>query len=421
MKAVTRLSVKGLLISAREARTKIISEFLLHITGVVFKRNSPKIIAITGSAGKTTTKDCTAQMLRSMSTMHATPYNSNDRYGVPRTLLDLPNIYNFSTLLAASPKILQRLIFGPPKYDFIVLEMGARLPNTLPRQLQFFRPSISVVTSIAPAHLETLGSLDGVFREKSSLVSALGSEGHAVLCFDDPMVQRMKDLTSAPTTSYGFSPSADVWMEAPVREGSGISTTLHDFHGSVRLQFPRLFNRHHLYAVMAAWSIGLITKMSRAEMANAVQNFAPTHGRGKLISGPLDSLLYDDSYNANPLSMRSAIEAFDSIAGRRRRIIILGDMLELGSASEHWHKEIGEIAGGAGHVLFAIGAHARHYAAAFRSRDPVNKTVEFFSAEDAYATIKREIRPGDAILLKGSHSTGVHKLAGYLEKDWQQD
>jgi UDP-N-acetylmuramoyl-tripeptide--D-alanyl-D-alanine ligase len=360
-------------------------------------------------------------MLRSMSAVHATPYNSNDRYGVPRTLLDLPNIYNFSTLLAATPKILQRLIFGPPKYDFIVLEMGARLPGTLPRQLQFFRPSISVITSIAPAHLETLGSLEGVFQEKSSLVSAVGSEGHAVLCFDDPMVQRMKDLTSAPTTSYGFSPSADVWMEAPEREGSGISTTLHDSHGSVELHFPRLSNRHHLYAVMAAWSVGLITELPRDAMANAVQNFAPTHGRGRVIFGPLDSLLYDDSYNANPLSMRSAIEAFDSIAGQRRRIIILGDMLELGSAGEHLHAEIGGIAGDAGDVLFAIGAHARHYAAAFSSRKPVNKTFEFSAVEDACATIKREIRNGDAILLKGSHSTGVHKLASYLQKDWEQD
>lgn len=418
MTALRRIADGRLANWIRESRTQILTSLLMRAARAALKHDSAKIIAITGSVGKTTTKDCVATLLASNHAVRRTPYNANDRFGVPRTLLDLPNVFNLKTFLLAAPTILKRLAFGLPRAEFIVLEVGAKYPNTLPSQVKFFRPTISVITAIAPAHLSTLGSIEGVYREKSSIVSALPSSGWAVLCYDDPLVRKMQDITSATSLFYGFSPSAGVWMEEPVRCESGLSSVLHDSSGDIRMTFPRLTNRYHLYAIMVAWCVGLLANIPRAAMAETLQHYSPSHGRGTVFEGPFDSLIYDDSYNANPLSMRSAIETFDSLAEGRRRLIVLGDMLELGGEAEYWHEMVGKSAGRIGDILIAIGTHAGHYASGFSSGHPDRRAFLFSNISDACLALKAEMRPGDAILVKGSHGSMVHQLVGYIRSQF---
>lgn len=417
MKILERLFEWKLAQSVGVIRQAAVSSLLLHLSRRALKQEPVRIVAITGSVGKTTTKTCIGMLLGAHYSVRRTSASMNGPVSVPSTLLDIPLVFDLKGFFIASAVLFKRLVSGVPRVNFIVLELGAMLPDTLPTQMKFFTPEISVVTAIAPSHLATLGSIEGVFEEKSSIVSALPPSGHAVLCYDDLLVRKMGGLTAATKFFYGFSPSADVWLEEPLRVKNGLATTLHDKEGTVELSFPHIVSRYHLYAIMAAWCIGLICNIPRASMVEILQDYSPRKRRGTILDGPKNALIYDDSFNANPRSMEAALETFDSVAGARRRVLILGDMLELGGEAAHWHSLIGERAASVGDILIAVGRFADNYISGFKRKKHNGTVFGCVTANDAFAILGGQLKDGDAILVKGSHGSHVHELVERLQQN----
>ncbi|KON82160.2 UDP-N-acetylmuramoyl-tripeptide--D-alanyl-D-alanine ligase [Azoarcus sp. PA01] len=398
-------------------RTEFLAACLRSAAGFEYSRHPVPIVAITGSAGKTTTKECVAAVLASTYTVRSTVGNRNDRTGVPSTLLGLSNLTSLKKFLGATPSLLSRLVRGQPEADYLVLEIAARLPNQIPKQLRVFSPSISIVTSIGPAHLATLGAIENVAKEKGSIVAALPHDGYAILFQDDENVRNMAKLHSGQTLFFGFSSSADVWMDSPRRSGSGLTTVLHDPHGAMEMSFPHLMNRHHLNAVLAAWCVGLIADVPRGVMASIVQDYAPKNGRGTVWTNGNNELFYDDTFNANPLSMRAALETFREIAGDRRRILVLGDMLELGEGSDELHESVGRAAAEVGDVLITAGEYGGSYVKGFTEANRSGSVARCKDGSEIYQALCAERRRNGAVLLKGSHGSGMYKVVSRIKQE----
>lgn len=373
---------------------------------ISYRKHRTPVVAITGSVGKTTTKEFVAKVLASEFNVRHTAGNFNDRPGVMTTVLGVPRIRRIFDLVRTLPRVLQRTI-RPRGADYLVIEISA---GHIELALTVFIPFISVVTAIAPVHLERFGSIEGIIEEKSNLVRGLPENGFAVLCFDDRAVRAMAGLNRGSTVFYGFSPEADVWMDEPERVNGGFATTLHDGSYEARLHFPHLVNRFHLLAVMAAWCVGSIAGIPRHRMRDIVQQLNPTKGRGDVSAGPRGSLLINDSFSASPAAMKASLETFQAVAGDRRRFLVLGEMRELGPDEERFHREVGRYSAGSGDILIAVGERADVYVAEFLAAHPSAPAFHSPDASSAFSILERELREGDAILFKGSHAVGLQDL-----------
>ncbi len=341
---------------------------------------NPRVIAVTGSSGKTGTKDLIAAIVSKRFGVHATPGNLNNHIGLPLTILGMEG-----------------------SEEICVTEMGANHRREIQTLAGIARPDIGVVTNIGPAHLEHFGSLKGVAAAKAELLEALPAEGTAVLPADDDFIEFLKGRTAARTLTFGFSEGADRRITGLERRESGG----YRFRvGDLALEVARP-GRHHVLNAAAAAAVGSIVGVPAGEIAAAILA-APVHeGRGALLD--LAGILFcDETYNSNPASLRAAVEAFLEITASGRRWLVLGDMLELGASSEDLHREAGIYCGRAKvDGIFTIGAEtvALNRAAAEQRKSPEHIT-HFLDAAKLAAYLNELIAPGDAVLVKGSR--GMH-------------
>ena len=341
---------------------------------------NPRVIAVTGSSGKTGTKDLIAAIVAKRFKVHATPGNLNNHIGLPLTILGMDG-----------------------SEDVCVTEMGANHRKEITTLAGIAKPDIGVVTNVGPAHLEYFGSLKGVAAAKAELLEALPEEGTAVLPADDEFVDFLKERTKARTLTFGFSERADrriVNLEK--RDSGGYRFRV----GDVGIEVAR-YGKHHVLNAAAAAVVGSIVGIPPGEIASAVLE-APVHsGRGVLFD--LEGILFfDETYNSNPASLRAAVDAFLEIPVKGRRWLVLGDMLELGSSSAELHREAG-ISCGRAKVdgIFTIGVESveLNRAAAELRKSPEHIT-HFLDAATLAAYLNDLLAPGDAVLVKGSR--GMH-------------
>jgi UDP-N-acetylmuramoyl-tripeptide--D-alanyl-D-alanine ligase len=351
---------------------------------------NPRVIAITGSAGKTGTKDFVAAILARRYCVHATPGNLNNHIGLPLTILGMEG-----------------------SEEICVTEMGANHKKEIKALAGIARPDIGVVTNIGPAHLEFFGSLKGVAAAKAELLEALPSEGIAVLPADDEFIEFLKERTKARTVTFGFSENADRRItNLEKREGGGYCFRV----GDISLEIAR-HGRHHVLNAAAAAVVGLDLGVPPEEIASAVLDAKVNPGRGVLIHiGGI--LFFDDSYNSNPASLRAAVEAFLEIPVEGRRWLVLGDMLELGVMSEDLHREAGVFCGRAKvDGIFTIGAETveLNRAAAGERKSPEHIT-HFLDVAALARYLNDLVAPGDAVLVKGSRGMHMEKIIEAIEK-----
>jgi UDP-N-acetylmuramoyl-tripeptide--D-alanyl-D-alanine ligase len=345
---------------------------------------NPRVIAVTGSSGKTGTKDLIAAIVAKRFNVHSTPGNLNNHIGLPLTILGMDG-----------------------SEDICVTEMGANHRKEIKTLAGIAKPDIGVVTNIGPAHLEHFGSLKGVAAAKAELLEALPGEGTAVLPADDEFVDFLRERTKARTLTFGFSERADrriVNLEK--RESGGYRFRV----GDIGIEIAR-YGKHHVLNAAAAAIVGSIIGVSPEEIAAAVLE-APVHsGRGVLFD--LEGILFfDETYNSNPASLRAAVDAFMEIPARGRRWLVLGDMLELGSSSEDLHREAGVYCGRAKvDGIFTIGAETveLNRAAAGQRKSPEHIT-HFLDAAKLAAYLNELLAPGDAVLVKGSRGMHMEKI-----------
>ncbi len=391
-------------------------------------RERPFIIAVTGSVGKSSTKQLLGAVLRARTTpqVRVTEKNYNNDLGVPLTVFarPAPGRSPLAWLGLLWTGFLHATGLRETGVQTFVFEMGADHPGDLARLTDLAPPSVSVVTAVtpedvdwAPVHAANYPSIDAVAEEKSTLVRRLPPGGTMVLNADDPRVLAMRQKNPAHVLTFGTSPQADVQvvrtqvrMEAtdtgllPV----GLEIRLAILQRAYTLFLPGVFGRSIAFAVAAAAATGLALDLTAEEIVAAcAEEYRPLPGRARLIPGIKGTMLLDDSYNASPVSVLSAMRDLSSMAtdpSRQRKIACLGEMRELGPTSAGLHERIGTEAASLGLDLLCLtGAYAEAYRAGALAAGLAEDRVRLFADTPELALWVQDIlRPGDLVLAKAS-------------------
>ena len=358
------------------------------------RRANASVVAITGSNGKTTTRQLIAGVLVRQYRTLATVGNFNNQIGLPLTLLGLS-----------------------PDHQWAVVELGTNNPGEIERLTEICSPDIGVITNIGPAHLEGLGSLDGVMREKGDLIKGLGRDGKTVLNADDPRVLKLARETKNEVLLYGRSPDAAIRAQE-VKEGEQAISFLLIFGQesiAVRLNSPGHFM---ISNALAAAAVGYLLGLSAATVKKGLETFMPIAGRMNIFHLPNGVHIIDDTYNANPDSMKAALATLNQKDTAGRRIFVAGDMLELGPQAAELHSNIGALAAHSGiHRLYAHGEYAAALAAGAQKQGMLPGDAITGSREEIIEDLKDSLQPDDWVLVKGSRGMAMEKVVQGL-KAW---
>jgi UDP-N-acetylmuramoyl-tripeptide--D-alanyl-D-alanine ligase len=348
------------------------------------------VVAVTGSNGKTTTKELIAAVLGARWNTLKPAGSFNNQWGLPLTLLALG-----------------------PDHGALVVEIGTNQPGEIAALAELAAPTIGVVTVVAAVHTEFLGSLEGVRDEKAGLVKALAPSGVAVLNADDARVASMARDTRARVITYGVASAADLRAMPDVTDGpDGLTFTLERGGELQRVALP-LSGRHNVTNALAAAGAGMALGFTLTELAAGLAAAHPVKGRCVWRTAG-DIRLLDDTYNANPASVRAALDTVAAHRGGSRVVAVLGDMLELGAIAEDAHREIGRYAAGAGvNTVVGMGRHARVLVDAARAAG-VAETRHTETFEDTVAFLVKELIPGDLVLVKGSRGMRMERIVDAL-------
>jgi UDP-N-acetylmuramoyl-tripeptide--D-alanyl-D-alanine ligase len=358
------------------------------------RRSRASVVAITGSNGKTTTRQLTAAVISQQYNTLATAGNFNNQIGLPLTLLGLE-----------------------PDHQWAVVELGTNNPGEIARLAEICTPDIAVITNIGPAHLEGLGSIEGVAREKGSLLNGLRPDGKAVLNADDSRVRQLVRQTAHEVRLYGFAPDAAVRAEDVAEKENGICFTLRlaEERISIRLNSP---GRFMVTNALAAAAVGNLLGVSAADIKAGLEAVEPVSGRMNIHHTPKGIHIIDDTYNANPESMKAALTTLKTMRAGARGIFVAGDMLELGRQAASLHSQVGALAAQSGvSRLYACGKQADSVAAGARNAGLPAADFITGSREEIIEDLIAWLQPGDWVLVKGSRGMAMEKVVKGL-KDW---
>lgn len=429
---------------------KILEFKLKELAKLTIWRYRPKVIAITGSAGKTSTKEAVFAVLNHSADssgrkrrVRKSTGNLNNELGVPLTIISdsseeelklvsrsqpagekklQKTIFWFKTILLAFGRILIKRRSVYP--NVLVLEYGADRPGDIKRLTEIAKPRIGIVTAIGevPVHVEFFSSPETVVREKSKLIENLSVNDFAVLNFDNDIVMKMRERTRGRIVTFGFNEGADVRVtsfenrldnDKPI----GISFKI-EYSGSfIPVIIYGVLGRAHAYAAAAAACVGLIFDLNLVEISEAIsKDYKPVKGRMNLVDGIKETCIIDDTYNASPLSVSEAINTLKDLPGRRK-VAVLGDMLELGEYSVEEHQKVGKMVAGIADMLITVGSRGKFIAeSAGKAGLDKNKILSFDTAIEAGKEVQNLIKPGDLILIKASRGIGLDKIVEEIEK-----
>lgn len=339
-----------------------------------------QVIGVTGSVGKTTTKEITAAVLGARYRILKNEANYNSEVGLPLTLLDLR-----------------------PRHERAVLEMGMYALGEIRLLCQIARPRVGIVTNVGPSHLERLGSLEAIADAKAELVESLPPNGAAILNGDDPRVAAMAKRTSARVLLYGTSAGCDVrGLDLDSRGLEGIAFTLECGGRGTRVQ-THLPGRHILHNALAAAAAGLVEGLALDEVVSALA-VAQVPLRLSVHRARCGATILDDTYNASPSSMMAALDLLAELPGRR--IAVLGDMRELGALEEEGHRSVGQRAAEVAQLIYVVGELGR--LTGEEARLAGHDGVSFWSSkEEAAQDLRQRLEPGDVVLLKASRAMAL--------------
>ncbi len=351
-----------------------------------------QVVGITGSVGKTTTKELTAQVLALHQATLKSPGNYNSEIGLPLSLTRARAYHRFA-----------------------VLEMGFYVPGDITLLCSIARPRVGVVTTIDKVHAERAGSVEAIFRGKAELVEALPEEGVAVLNVDDPWVWKMREHTRARVVGYGLSPQAQVRAsQVQVRGLQGLRFHLHAEGRTFAVETP-LLGKHTVYNALAAVAVARALGVPWETILTALTH-AYLRPRLRPFRGPRGAWILDDAYNAAPRSTRAALDFLAELPGER--IAVLGDMLELGPYEAEGHRDVGLRAGQVVHRLIAVGPRARELARAAVVAGLPEENVRLAEGpDDAWEYLQAWLHPDAVVLVKASRAVGLDRLIRRLQEE----
>ncbi|MEK9183876.1 MAG: UDP-N-acetylmuramoyl-tripeptide--D-alanyl-D-alanine ligase, partial [Patescibacteria group bacterium] len=324
---------------------KIIVTFLRVEARLILWKYKPKILAISGTVGKTSTKEAAALVFSSGFSVRKSEKSYNSEIGVPLTIIGAKSGWRnpFLWLLIFLKGI--KLLFIKNNYPkWLILEMGVDREGDMERLVSYIKPDIAIITAVGavPVHVEYFKESEDILREKAKLVYALKEGGWAILNGDDDEVLNLKIKIKANVLTYGFSAGLDLTASNYKIIRKGVTFKV-DYKGNiVPVRLSNIFGRHHVYTVLASLAAGISQGLNLIKISEILSNIRPLPGRLNLIKGVRKSMIFDDTYNSSPIAVEVAIETLNEFPAKRK-IAVFGDMLELGKYTVEAHKEIGRI------------------------------------------------------------------------------
>jgi UDP-N-acetylmuramyl pentapeptide synthase len=401
----------------------LITTILSWEAALVLKKYKPYIIAVTGSVGKTGTKDAIFQAVSGGTEAARKSQKSfNSELGIPLTILGLENAWHSPLMWLTNIMHGFLLIILPSTYPkILVLEVGADHPGDIRRVCKWVIPNIAVVTRLpdTPVHVANFSTPQDVRNEKAELVKALKQTGVFVANADDPAVVALSSLTRANMITYGFGETAQVKGTLPEidyedKDGRKVPVGMQfsvDWHGnSLPIKVSGVLGMHSCMAVLVACAVGVARQLPLEQIVASLADLETPKGRMRIIAGKNGSTLIDDSYNSSPAALDAALATLHEVVAQHH-IVLLGDMLELGKYSEEEHWKMGRIAGRFVDQVVTVGRRAASIAEAAKTAGlPHGKVRTFMDSKEAGEWLAPQLKTGDVVLIKGSQGSGENMI-----------
>jgi UDP-N-acetylmuramoyl-tripeptide--D-alanyl-D-alanine ligase len=406
---------------------KVIISIVTWQAKVVLKKYKPKIIAITGSVGKTSTKDAIFTVLSKFKIVRKSEKSFNSEIGLPLTILGCPNGWNNPvTWLENIIKSFGLIIFKRPYPEYLILEIGVGKPGDIKKNVvPWLNPDMVVITRFPdkPVHVEFFESVDSIIEEKSALAFALKEDGVLILNHDDEKVYNVHNKANRRTVSFGMNNNATYKATYPVYLNTtvdGVETTRgisfkleHDGH-TFPVMLPNIVGMHYIGAALAALACALEVGCDLLSSLSYISEYNTPPGRLSLIEGINNSLIIDDTYNSSPVAAVAALEVLKEMKGKRK-IAVLGDMLELGKFTEEEHHVLGEETAKVADIIIVVGPRSKFIAEGALENGFNSKELYIFDSSKTTANfLKGIIEKGDLILVKGSQGVRLERIVGEI-------
>lgn len=397
---------------------QIIVSILIWEAKRVVRKFKPRIVAVTGSVGKTGTKDAVYTILSQTEHARKSEKSFNSEIGVPLTVLGLPNAW--SSFMGWIENIGEGFILPWRKSaypEWLVLEIGVDRPGDIKR-LSWLQSDVVIFTHFpnVPVHVEYFESPEEVRKEKSGLKNTLKTEGTLIVNADDSKMDTEEVLEGQHKLSYGFSERATVRgydYTVVYKEGKpvGISFTTQFQEKKAQVYLEGVIGRHHAYPLLAALTVIISEGKPFEKSATNLSTHILAPGRMRLVQGMRGSTIVDDTYNSSPVAVQAGLEALTTLQTSGKKIVVLGDMLELGDFSVQEHKVIGEMVAAEADVFIAVGVRMLGAAELVQSAKARCATVMAFKTnEEAISALQGMIAEGDVVFVKGSQGMRMERI-----------
>ena len=401
---------------------KRIAQYLLAFCAKrIIKKFKPIIIGITGSVGKTTTKDCIAHILESEYSVLQTYKNANNEFGLPLSILELKASNTKSGWIDVIKQAFKKAYTLDTYYEVLVLEMGMSEPGNLAYLHTIVQPHIAIVTNVESVHMQYFKNQDELAYEKATIIRKLRSGGSAFVNYDNEYTRKMITMhpTSTKIYTFGFDKKADIYATEVKNTELGLKAVIHEGEKKYPIHAPHLLGKHCMYSLLVAWGVARRLNISEQDIMKGIKTFKGPEGRMNLVEGINHSWIIDSSYNAEPSSMRAALSTLKDIPQGERRIAILGDMLELGSQEKDLHQELGRFVSDLRLDLVCFVGPRMKYAYESFQKQPVTYTrsaLYFENSEKAAENLPQKIKEGDLLLIKGSNGMKMDTILQVLSR-----
>ncbi|MBU6231094.1 UDP-N-acetylmuramoyl-tripeptide--D-alanyl-D-alanine ligase [Patescibacteria group bacterium] len=407
---------------------KAIISILTLESRLILRKYRPFIVAVTGSVGKTSTKDAIFSVFKGQGGyVRKSEKNMNSDIGLPLTIIGVPNAWRSPSAWLKNIRAGLRLILSKNEYpDCLILEVGADHPGDISRTVRWLKPDIAVITKVSqtPVHVEFFKSPEDVFKEKASLAEGVKAGGTVILFADDAKVMSIADMVKAKQSRIATFGTA----EGSTVKGSGFETA-YDEQGrpkgiafgmqmgstSLRASVDGILGRTFMYPLLTAAAAAQARGIDAEKIAEGINSYEAPRGRMNIIEGANGSMIIDDTYNSSPDAAEAALETIKSLRCAGSKIAVLGDMMELGKFSAEEHRKIGAVAASSVDRLVTVGPRSRATAEEAGKKGLSQAMIASFdSADEAASFLKPLVGPGDTILVKGSQSVRMERVVKAL-------
>jgi len=393
---------------------KILQKILKILAKQILKKYKPEIIGVTGSIGKTSTKEAIYCILKNKFNVSENIGNYNNEIGLPLAIIGRKtagkNIFNWLDVFLYAIKL---ILISDKKYPkILILEMAVDKPGDMDYLLDIAKPTMGVLTRIGPVHLENFKIQQKILDEKSKMIKVLTDKDFAILNYDAKDVLSICEEIKAKCITYGLEEGADVRAKNILLGKSQSSFTLEYGDKNIPIIILHSTGRGQIYSILAGIACALSYGLDLETIKESIKDYTTPEGRGSLLKGIKNILIIDETYNSSPQAVEMALSNLGDLADSRRMVAVLGDMLELGSISKESHKHIGQKVRDLGiNYLFTVGKEARYIANSAKSAGMhEDKVFHFDNNQDLIKVLLENIEEDDIILVKGSRGMKMEEI-----------